>query len=117
MAKADVAAMRVKYVTACAAEPWGEAAAVAVLLAYDPIAARPEFARHVGRSGIAWAQALDEPAWWPEARFLIATAAGLWTGEPYGADVCGILHLDDSELAAWQAMVAARLTGKVPVDG
>ena len=97
-------------------EPWGEAAAVAVLLAFGPVAARPEFARHVTRGGVHWDKVLAEPAWWPEARFLIATAAGLWTGQPYGADVCRVTRLDDSELAAWQAMVTARLTGKVPGD-
>ncbi len=117
MAEADVAALRAKYVTACAAAPWGEAAAVAVLLGYEPVASRPEFARHVSRGGVGWDNVLAEAAWWPEARFLIATAAGLWTGQPHGADVCRVASLGDDELAAWQAMVTARLTGKVPEDG
>jgi hypothetical protein len=106
--------LRAKYAEACALEPWGEAAAVAVLLAYGPIAARPEFRRHVTAGGVHWDKVLAEAAWWPEARFLIATAAGLWTGQPHGADVCRVAFLDASELAAWQAMVTARLTGKVP---
>ena len=32
---------------------------------------------------------LAEAAWWPEARFLIATAAGLWTGQPTEPTVPG----------------------------
>src|SRR5580704_3765458 len=117
MANADVAALRAKYVAACAVEPWGEAAAVAVLLGFGPIAGRREFARHVPRGGaVHWDKVLAEPAWWPEAKFLIATAAGLWTGQPHGADVCRVPSLDDSEAAVWQAMVTARLTGKVPAD-
>jgi hypothetical protein len=40
----------------------------------------------------------------------------LWTGQPHGADVCRVAALDDSELAVWQAMVTARLTGKVSGD-
>ena len=62
MADADVAALRAKYMTACAIEPWGEAAAVAVLLAFEPIASRREFARHVTRSGVHWDPVLAEPA-------------------------------------------------------
>lgn len=116
MSDADIAALRAKYVTACTLEPWGEAAAVAILLGYGPVAGRPEFARHVGRDGVHWGKVLAEPAWWPEVRFLIATAAGLWTHVPHGADVCGVASLDDAELAVRQAMVTARLTGKVPSD-
>jgi hypothetical protein len=116
MSDGTVQRLRAKYVTACATGPWGEAAAVAVLLGFGPIAARPEFTRHVTMGGVGWDKVLAEPAWWPEARFLIATAAGLWTGRPYGADVCRVAALDDSELAVWQAMVTARLTGKVPGD-
>jgi hypothetical protein len=118
MADADVAALRTRYAAACAVEPWGEAAAVAVLLAYEPIAGRREFARHVPRGGaVHWGKVLAETAWSPQARFLIATAAGLWAGQPYGADVCWVTSLDDGELAVWQSMVTARLTGKVPEDG
>jgi hypothetical protein len=46
MAEADVAALRAWYVQACAASPWGEAAAVAVLLGFERVASRPEFARY-----------------------------------------------------------------------
>jgi hypothetical protein len=54
--------LRAKYVTACTIEPWGEAAAVAVLLGFGPIAARPEFARHVTMGGVGWDKVLAEPA-------------------------------------------------------
>ena len=117
MSSADVPRLRAKYVTACTIAPWGEAAAVAVLLGYGPIASRPEFARHVHVGGVRWDKVLAEAAWWPEARYLIASAAGLWTGEPHGADVCRVASLDDNEVAVWQAMITARLTGKVPQDG
>src|SRR5260370_12675006 len=66
MSEADVAALRAEYVTACALEPWGEAAAVAALLAYEPVASRPEFARHVTRGGRHWAKVLAAPACCPE---------------------------------------------------
>ena len=117
MSDGIVQRLRAKYTVACTIEPWGEAAAAAVLLGFGPVAARPEFTRHVTMGGVGWDKVLAEPAWWPEARFLIATAAGLWTGQPYGADVCRVASLGDEELAAWQAMVAARLTGKVPGNG
>ena len=113
MARADVAALRVKYAAACAAELWGEAAAVAVLLSFEPIAGRREFARHVTMGGVGWDKVLAEPAWSTGERFLIATAAGLWTGRPCGADVCSVPFLDDGFYAVWLAMVTASRTGKV----
>ena len=114
MTAADVTALRAKYTAACALEPWGEAAAVAVLLGHEPIASRPEFARHVTMSGVNWAKVLEEPAWWPEARFLIATAAGLWTGRLQLADISRIPFLDGGEYEVWLAMVMASRPGKVP---
>ena len=117
MADADVAALRVRLTAACALEPWGEAAAVAVLLAFEPIASRREFARHVGRGGVQWDKAVTGPAWSTGERFLIATAAGLWGGRRYGADVYLVPLLDDEFYAVWLAMVTASRTGKVPGDG
>lgn len=113
MADADVRALCAKYTTACAVQPWGEAAAVAVLLGFAPIASRREFARHVSRGGVGWDAVLKED-WSDGERFLIATAAGLWGGRPYGADVYFAPLLDDRFYEAWQAMVTARATGKVP---
>jgi len=111
---ADVAALRAKYAAACAAQPWGEAAAVAVLLGFEPIASRREFARHVTMGGVGWDKVLGEPAWSEGERFLIATAAGLWTGCAHGADVSRVPFLDDEFYAVWLAMVTASRTGKVP---
>lgn len=116
MSNADVTALRAKYTAACALEPWGEAAAVAVLLGHEPIASRREFARHVTMGGVDWAKVLDEPAWSTGERFLIATAAGLWSGRPHGADVFRVPFLDDGSYAVWLAMVTAARTGKVPGD-
>jgi hypothetical protein len=63
VSSADVTALRAWYAQACAEVPWGEAAAVAVLLGYEPIASRPEFARHVPRGGsIHWDKVLAEAA-------------------------------------------------------
>jgi len=114
---ADVKALRAKYVTACALEPWGEAAAVAVLLGYGPVASRREFSRHVTGGGVRWDEVLEEAAWSDGEHWLIAAAAGLWTGRSYGADVCRIPYLADEIYEVWLAMVAARVTGKVPGDG
>ncbi|HTQ93460.1 MAG TPA: hypothetical protein VMK84_28585 [Streptosporangiaceae bacterium] len=116
MADADVKALRAKYVTACALEPWGEAAAVAVLLGFRAIAWQHRFIRHVNKGGVDWPALLDEN--WSECeRFLIATAAGLWTGRPCGADVCKVPFLDDGFYETWLAMVTASRTGKVPENG
>ena len=117
MADVDVKALRAKYITACALEPWGEAAAVAVLLGFEPIASRREFARHVTRSGVGWDKVLAESVWPASERFMIATAAGLWTSRAHGADVCRVPFLDGEFYAVWLAMVTASLTGKVPGDG
>lgn len=116
MSDATVQRLRGKYAAACATGPWGEAAAVAVLLGFGPIAARPEFARHVTMGGVSWDKVLAEPAWSTGLQFLIATAAGLWTGSPHGADVCRVPFLGDEFYACWLAMVTASRTGKVPGD-
>ena len=116
MSDADVIALREDLHRSLLGGPWGEAAAVTVLLAFEPIASRWEFARHVTRSGVHWAEARDEPAWSDGERFLIATAAGLWTGRPHGADVSRVSWLDDRFYACWLAMVTASRTGKVPGD-
>lgn len=76
MAEADVMTLRAEYTAACAKERWGEAAAVAVLLGFGPVAGHPRFARYAGRSGINWPEALRDRSWSEGERFLIATAAG-----------------------------------------
>ena len=117
MAEADVAALRVEYEAACDRERWGEAAAVAVLLGFEPVAGHPRFARYTGPAGINWPEMLRDRTWSEGERFLIATAAGLWTGRPCGADVCRVPFLDDQFYDVWLAMVTASRTGKVPGDG
>ena len=113
---ADVSALRAKYVTACAAQPWGEAAAVAVLLGFGPVASRREFARHVTMGGVNWGKVLGEPAWSSGERFLIVTAAGLWKSSLQLIDISRVPFLDDEFYAAWLAIVTASRTGKVPAD-
>jgi hypothetical protein len=114
MAEADIAALRDDLARQCASSPWGEAAAVVVLLGFEPVAGHPRFARYAGPAGFNWPEALRDRSWSEGERFLIATAAGLWTGRPCGADVCRVPFLDDDFYAAWLAMVEASRTGKVP---
>lgn len=117
MADADVKALREDLARQCSASRWGEAAAVAVLLGFAPVAAHPRFGRYAGPGGISWAEALRDRAWSEGERFLIASAAGLWTGRPCGADVCRVPFLDDDFYGAWLAMVTASRTGRVPEAG
>jgi hypothetical protein len=114
MADDAITALREGLARSLAGGPWGEAAAVAVLLSFEPVAGHERFARYVGPSGINWTEALHDRAWSDGERFLIGTAAGLWTGRPRGADVCKVPFLRDDEYEAWLAMVTASRTGKVP---
>ena len=116
MADTDIAVLRADLARQCAASRWGEAAAVAVFLGFTPVAGHPRFGRYVGPAGVNWAEALRDRTWSEGERFLIASAAGLWTGRPCGADVCRVPFLDDGFYAAWLAMVTAARTGKVPGD-
>ena len=111
----DVAALRANLARSLAGGPWGEAAAVAVLLDFAPIAGNPKFAGYVDRVSVNWTGVLTEH-WSSGERFLIATAASLWGGRglPYGADVGQIPFLDDDFYEVWLAMVTASRTGKVP---
>lgn len=116
MADDDIATLREDLTRDLNRVPWGEAAAVAVLLGFEPVAGHPRFSRYAGPAGINWPEALRDRTWSEGERFLIATAAGLWTGRPCGADVCRVPFLDDGFYAAWLAMVTAARTGKVPED-
>ncbi len=108
-----VAALREDLTRSLLGGPWGEAAAVVVLLDFKPIAGNPRFARHADRGGVHWDAVLAEN-WSASERFLIATAAGLWGGRAYGADVSWVPFLGDDFFAVWQAMVTASRTGKAP---
>jgi hypothetical protein len=110
----DIAVLREDLARSLSAGPWGEAAAVAVFLGFGPVARHPRFARYVGPAGINWPEALRDRTWSEGERFLIATAAGLWTGRPCGADVCRVPFLSDGFYDAWLAMTTASRTGKVP---
>jgi hypothetical protein len=110
---ANVAALRHKYVLATSRDRWGEAAAVAVLLGFEPIAADPRFARHVTRDGIAWDALLAE-SWSSTEQFFIGTAAGIWSGSRTLVDISRITRLGDEFFGAWTAMITAMDTGRVP---
>ena len=108
----DVAALRADLAQSLTGGRWGEAAAVVVLLGFEPVAGQPRFARHTDRMGIDWHAMLAED-WSLGERFLIATAAGLWSAHPHGADVCRVPSLDDEFYRVWLAMVTAARTGRV----
>lgn len=114
MGDTGIEALREDLARSLVGGPWGEAAAVAVLLGFAPIAAHPRFARYAHQGGVDWAAALKDAAWSEGERFLIATAAGLWGGRPCGADVCRVPFLSHDFYVIWLAMVTAARTGKVP---
>jgi hypothetical protein len=87
-----------------------------VLLRFGPIAADERLARHVDLGGVDWDAVLADRSWSPAERFLLATAAGLWTGRRTHADISRVAFLDDVFFAAWQDMVTAARTGRVPGD-
>jgi hypothetical protein len=113
---ANVAALRQEYVRATSRERWGEAAAVAVLLGFEPIAGHRRFARHVSHDGIDWDDLLTREKWTPSERLLIGTAAGLWRGRRTDVDISQVAYLDDDFLATWLAIIRAGTTGHV-TDG
>ena len=51
MSQADIAFLRQEYIRQSTAQRWGEAAAVAVLLGFEPIAGDDRLARHASRGG------------------------------------------------------------------
>ncbi len=114
MTDISVAEMRDDLTRQCAETRWGEAAAVVVLLGFERVTARDEFARHVTRAGIWWEKIADEACWSAGERFLIQTAAGLWSGRAAGADVSLLRYLSDDFYTVWLAMVTASRTGVVP---
>jgi hypothetical protein len=114
VSRADVAALRQQYVTGTRREPWGEAAAVAVLLGFEPVAADKRFAMHVRRDGVDWDAVLADETWSSGERFLIATAAGAWSGSRTLIDISRVAWLDGRFLRAWLAIIHARINGRVP---
>ena len=114
MSRADVTALRQQYLRACSREPWGEAAAVAVLLGREQFAADQRLWCHASTGGVHWERVLAEGTWSPTEYFIVATAAGLWTGRRTEIDISRIGYLDDNFYALWQAMLTAARTGRVP---
>lgn len=112
MSRADVIALREEYRRACAREPWGEAAAVAVLLGCERLACDDRLARHAGKDGVRWEAVLAEGTWSPTERFVLATAAGLWTGRRTEVDISRLGFLDDGFYALGQAILTA--AGRMP---
>jgi hypothetical protein len=108
---AKTAALRARLVRTCERQPWGEGAAVAVLLGFTPVAGVSAFTRHVTQD-VAWDEVLAGP-WSAGERLLVATAAALWRGTGT-ADIGQVARLDGRFYAAWQAMIAAARTGRVP---
>lgn len=116
MSRADVAALRQEYIQVTQIEPWGEAAAVAVLLGFEPIAADKRFADRADRDGIDWDAVLGDETWSSGERFLIATTAGAWSGCRTLIDISRVAWLDNRFLRTWLAIIHARINGHVPAD-
>ncbi len=112
MGRADVAALREAYTRQDAGS--GEHAAVAVLLGFARIAGDERFGRRARRSGVDWVAVLADRTWSPAERFVVATAAGLWSGRRTEVDISRVAFLDEGFYAVWLAMLAARRTGRVP---
>jgi hypothetical protein len=109
----NVAALRQQYVNGTRREPWGEAAAAAVLLGFEPVSADRRFAAHVDRDGVDWDAVLADKTWTATERFLIATAAGAWNGRRTLIDISRVAWLDDTFLQAWLGIIRARIDGRV----
>ena len=114
MSRADIAALREQYTRQSSQAHWGEAAAVAVLLGFTPIAGDDRLARHASPDGIAWEAVLADKTWSSTERFLIATAAALWGGRRTMADISQVTRLDDDFFRTWLDMVNAAMEGHVP---
>jgi hypothetical protein len=114
MSQADIAFLRREYIRQSAGQRWGEAAAVAVLLGFEPIAGNERLARHASRDGIEWDAVLADKSWSTGERFLLATAAGAWTGRRTQVDISRVAHLDDAFFSAWIDIIFACRHGQVP---
>jgi hypothetical protein len=117
MSQADVAHLRQEYIRQTTGQPWGEAAAVAVLLGFEPVAGDNRLARHAGRDGIDWDAVLADKTWSTGERFLIATAAGAWSGRRTQVDISRVAYLDDDFFSTWIDIIFACRHGHVPATG
>ena len=114
MSQAYVAYLRQEYIRQSTGQGWGEAAAVAVLLGFKPIAGDKRLARHADRDGLDWEAILADKTWSPSERFLIATAAGAWSGQRTMIDISRVAYLDDNFFSTWMDIIRACTHGHVP---
>lgn len=114
MSRADVTTLREKHIREISQEPWGEAAAVAVLLGFERITGDNRFEAHVDQTGVHWDEVLADGTWSPSERFLIASAAALWNGRNGQVDLSRVSWLDDRFWRVWHDMVIAARTGRIP---
>jgi hypothetical protein len=114
MSQADVAFLHQQYIRQSSGQGWGEAAAVAVLLGFKPIAGDDRLARHADRDGVEWEAVLADKTWSSTERLLIATAAGAWSGQRTMVDISRVAYLDDNFLRTWMDIIRARTQGHVP---
>lgn len=115
MSRAEVENLRQTYVRQCSSEPWGEAAAVAVLLRFERISGDNRFASRTDQDGVDWPEVLADSTWSSTERFLIASAAALWNSRNGAVDLSRIAWLDDTFWQVWHDMVIAARTGRIPV--
>lgn len=114
MSQADVRNLREMFVRRCATSPWGEAAAVAVLLGFERISCDKRFASRTDREGVDWDEVLADGTWSSTERFLLESAACLWNSRNGKVDLGQIYSLDGNFWKVWHDMVIAVRTGRVP---
>jgi len=114
VSQSDVKNLREKAVRRCSAGPWGEEAAVAVLLGFDRIAGDRRFWMHVDQAGVDFDPILADDTWSTTERFLIATCACLWNSRHGPVDIGQVYSLDSTFWQVWHDMVTAARTGRVP---
>lgn len=113
MSFAAVKALRESYIRQCSQEPWGEAAAVAVLLGFERISRDSRFSSRTDRDGVDWDEILADVTWSPTELFLINSAATLWNSRNGKVDLGRLYSLDGTFWQVWLQMILAAHTGRV----
>jgi hypothetical protein len=116
MSFSDVERLLDEYSLRCARSPWGEAAAVAVLLRFGRLSTDRRFSGRVDEEGVDWDAVLADGTWSETEWFMLASAAGLWMGRRSAkVGISDVGSLDDEFFGVWDDMITAYRTGRIPV--